>query len=84
MSKVMGFICGTDELDVSLGATDVVIYPTIDDLKKNRSCYEECGVQEVLLGEFVILPMPLDEIVKHAREETLSLDEALTRNGNKK
>lgn len=70
MSKVVGFICGTDELDVSLGATDVVIYPSVELLKEKRKCWEECGVQEVLLGEFVVQPMPLEEIVKRAKEET--------------
>lgn len=66
MSKVVGFICGTDELDVSLGATDVVIYPSVELLKEKR----KCGVVEVLLGEVVQQPMPLEEIVKRAKEET--------------
>lgn len=70
MSKVIGFICGNDDLDLNLGATDVVIYPTIDVLKKARKCVDECGVVEVLLGEVVQQPMPLEEIVKRAREET--------------
>ena len=70
MSKVIGFICGNDDLDLNLGATDVVIYPTIDALKKARKCVDECGVVEVLLGEVVQQPMPLKEIVKRAKERT--------------
>lgn len=70
MSKVIGFICGNDELDLSLGATDVVIYPTIEALKKAKKCVDECGVVEVLLGEVIQQPMSLEEIVKRAREKT--------------
>jgi hypothetical protein len=84
MSKVVGFICGTGELDLSLGATDVIIYPTIESLKEARDCWSECGIVEVHLGKFVEKPMSLEQIIENAREEALTLDEALTRNGNKK
>ena len=53
MSKVVGYICGEDQTDISLGATDVVIYPTVEALKKKRTCWKECGIVEVKLGKFV-------------------------------
>lgn len=48
--KPLGYICGTDPTDIHLGATDVVIFPTIKQLKKKRSCWKECGIYEVHLG----------------------------------
>lgn len=69
MSKVVGYVCGTSDLDLSLGDT-IVVYPTIEALKKARQCVIECGIIEVTFGEVVQQPMPLEEIVKRAREET--------------
>lgn len=69
--KLLGYVCGTDELDVSLGATDVVIFPTIEALKSKRSCWEECGIEAVYLGDYVIEPMSLNDIIKkHHNEKT--------------
>ncbi len=68
MSKVIGYICLTDELDVNLGAQDVVIYPSIDAIKAARQCTSECGIMEVLAGEVVQNPMSLEEIIKRERD----------------
>lgn len=55
MDKViLGYICGTDPTDLHLGALDVKIYPTIEDLKKHRTCWEECGIIEVVKGEVIV------------------------------
>lgn len=61
MSKVIGFICGEDDTDLNLGATDVVIYPTVESLKKKRTCWTTCGIVEVKLGEFVEPFIPYNE-----------------------
>lgn len=53
MSKVIGFICGEDDTDLHLGATDVIIYPTVEALKEARKCWTTCGIVEVKLGEFI-------------------------------
>ncbi len=48
MDKTLkGYICGTDIHDISLGANDVKIYSSIEDLKINRTCWEECGIIEL-------------------------------------
>ena len=52
--RVIGYICGTDTTDLFLGATDVIIYPSIESLKKDRKCWEECGIEEVILGDVVL------------------------------
>lgn len=48
--KLKGYICGTDISDISLGASDVVIYPSVALLKKKRSCWKECGIIEINLS----------------------------------
>lgn len=68
-NKPIGFICGTDELDLGLGATDIIIYPTIEALKARRSCHDECGIQAVYLGEYVQEPMSLNDIIKKNKNE---------------
>lgn len=42
-----GYMCLTDyELELNMGG-DVVIYPTIKELKKHRPCWVECGIVQV-------------------------------------
>lgn len=68
--SIKGYICGTDITDVNLGATDVVIYPSIEELKKKRSCWEECGIVEIELdGKYVTSPMPIEEVIKRSKNE---------------
>lgn len=83
MSKVIGFICGNADLDLSLGATDVIIYPTVEALKNARQCWSECGIIAVELGEVIQNPMSLEQIIENYRQDELSLDEALTKTGKK-
>jgi hypothetical protein len=47
--KLVGYICGTDVLEISLGATDIIIYPSITELKKKSKCWKECGIVEIKL-----------------------------------
>lgn len=55
MKKLKGYICGNDPLDISIGATDIIIYPSIEALKKERTCWDECGIIEITIGEkFVV------------------------------
>lgn len=46
--KIIGYMCRT-EYDYELGYADggSLIYNSIDDLKKCRSCLDECGIVEV-------------------------------------
>ena len=55
LSRV-GYMCKTDftwELGAALDGNTV--YPSVEDLKKNRKCWEECGIVKVkiLLEEVV-------------------------------
>ncbi len=52
--KSKGYICGTDPMDVTLGASDVVIYSSIKALKKKRSCWKECGILEIDLSKLTV------------------------------
>ncbi len=45
--NLKGYICGNDDTELSLGATDVVVYPTIASLKRNRKCWKERGIIEL-------------------------------------
>jgi hypothetical protein len=48
MTKKIGYLCKTDyeeELENSSGG--VKIFSSIKDLKKNKSCWEYCGIVEV-------------------------------------
>lgn len=38
------YFCGTDLQDLSLGATDIVAYPSLKKLKEYRHCLDECGI----------------------------------------
>lgn len=55
MKKLKGYICGNDPLDFSLGAKDVVVYPTIEALKEKRTCWKECGILELEIKPKLIL-----------------------------
>lgn len=55
---VKGYICGTDLQDISLGAKDVVIFPTVKFLKKKRSCWKECGILELNLSNAKYISKP--------------------------
>ena len=54
MKKPLGYICGTDPTDISLGATDVRIYPTLKALKKDRECWRECGILSVQIDKVIV------------------------------
>lgn len=62
MNKLKGYICGTDIMDISLGANDVVIFSSIDSLKKKRKCWKECGIIEIDLSN-------LKKILKKDKKE---------------
>lgn len=59
--KPVGYICGTAPTDLWLGATDIIIYPTVKALKKARSCWKECGIMALYAGE-MIEPSKMHEI----------------------
>jgi hypothetical protein len=52
------YLCGTDLTDLSLGATDVVMFPTLKSLKKNRKCLDECGYISCEINNIKILKKP--------------------------
>ena len=53
--KPIGYICGTAPTDLHLGATDIIVYPTVAALKKGRkSCWKECGIMALYSGEMVV------------------------------
>lgn len=42
-----GYMCSTDyNLELDIGG-DVVVYPTIKELKKHRPCWTECGIVQI-------------------------------------
>lgn len=44
----IGYLCSTDyEFELESAAGGVKIFSSINDLKKNRKCWEECGIIEV-------------------------------------
>jgi len=49
MKPLYGYICGTDTLEVSLGATDVKIFPSVKELNSGHSCWKECGILKIPL-----------------------------------
>jgi hypothetical protein len=50
------YLCGTDMQDIALGATDIIAYPTLKSLKKNRSCLDECG--------YVVCELKMKKVLK--------------------
>lgn len=49
MNKTKKFyICGID-LQHELGETQITVYPSIDSLKENMDCTEECGIVEITI-----------------------------------
>ena len=50
MEKIKGYMCFIDwnyELGNAAGGT--LVYASINDLKDNHKCWEECGIVEVLV-----------------------------------
>lgn len=47
MKTLKGYLCGNDPCDISMGANDVVIFSSIEALKKKRTCWKECGIIEI-------------------------------------
>lgn len=46
--SVIGYMCRTDwECELGAACRGNVVYPSIFDLKQNRTCYAGCGIVEV-------------------------------------
>lgn len=48
MKKV--YVCGIDwqhEIGEEMAKPDVVVYPSVESLKKHRTCWQECGIVEI-------------------------------------
>lgn len=60
--KLYGYICGTDTTDIWLGANDVRIYSSIKDLKKERTCWKECGIYRIPLDSLKLVVKPTYKI----------------------
>lgn len=46
--KIKGYICGTDwNTELPLGANDVKVYTDLKILKRDRTCYPECGIVQI-------------------------------------
>lgn len=46
------YVCGVDwqhEIGEEMAKPDVVVYPSVESLKKHVSCWEECGIVELEL-----------------------------------
>jgi len=41
------YVCGNTPLEISIGASDMVLYPTKKALKKASPCWKECGILEI-------------------------------------
>jgi hypothetical protein len=54
-----GFMCKVD-FDCELGAAvgGVLVYPSLADLRKHRSCLAECGIVEVRVGLLGVVQEP--------------------------
>lgn len=61
MEPIKGYLCGTDLLDIKLGADDIKIFSSIETLKEARLCWEECGIVEIELNPKVIVKGTLYE-----------------------
>ena len=47
-------MCGTDwSCDLPLGAQDIKIYTNLKKFKKDRECYKECGIIEIVKKRIV-------------------------------
>lgn len=49
--QLYGYICGIDSQDIALGANDVVIFSSIEALKKARGCWKECGIDRINISK---------------------------------
>lgn len=48
MNKKIGYLCKTDyEYELENAAGGVKIYSSVEDLKKNKNCWEDCGIVKV-------------------------------------
>ncbi len=41
------YVCGVDWQHEIGEASDVIMYPSVESLKKHRTCWEECGIVEL-------------------------------------
>lgn len=44
------YVCGVDwqhEIGEEMAKPDVVVYPSVESLKKHRTCWKECGIVEL-------------------------------------
>lgn len=57
--KTKIYLCNTDLIDLALGATDIIAYPTLKDLKENKKCLDECGYCECELKIKILKDMKL-------------------------
>ena len=45
---IKGYICGTDwSTELPNGAQDVKLYTSLKTLKRERTCWQECGIVEL-------------------------------------
>lgn len=50
MRPLKVYACGI-ATDYELGHTDVTVWPSVEALKRNVSCWEECGIVELTLSD---------------------------------
>jgi hypothetical protein len=70
--SVIGYMCYIDwECELGGASGGNRVYPTIENLKANHTCWEECGIVEVRVSwSKTILPLRFSE------EETISEQES--------
>lgn len=45
---VIGYMCGTDfQHELGIASDGNKIYPSVENLKQHKKCWEECGIVEV-------------------------------------
>lgn len=50
INKKKGYMCGTDyEYELENASGGVKIYSSVEDLKKHKTCWEDCGIIEIEL-----------------------------------
>jgi len=59
---VVGFMCMTDfEFELGAASGGNIVYPSVEDLKRRRTCVHSCGIAAVRVS--------LDHIVQPAKED---------------
>lgn len=56
------YMCGTD-YQIEIDHTNVTLYPTVEQLKRDRKCVDECGIVAVNVefGEWVVPSIPFSQ-----------------------